>query len=667
MSRVSMSTERRPAVGPIWSPPPAVQPTQLDEFALGVLGRPACDDAGYRELWKWSVDNLGEFWRNVARFYGWDGIRDDMTVLADASMPGADWFPGLESNYAKLALGDRDRDGVAVVAVAEDGQVQQLTWPQLRSQVGSLAHWMRGAGVGRGDRVAGYLPNGRHAIVAFLACAAVGAVWASCGQEYPADGAAARFGQLDPVLLVAADGYHWAGRRTDMRGEVRRLIRRLPSLRGTLLVPQLGTWDDDHAPPEPVSWADATAVAAEPTFEAVSFSDPLWVLFSSGSTGVPKGLVHGHGGVALEHQKLLGLHLDLRRGERFCWYSSTSWVMWNILVSGLLVGATVVLYEGSPTYPRKDRLLRLAAEYGISVLGASPGYFAAVAAEPDWSPDRLDFSHLRTIACTGSPLAADTHRWATTQIKPALQVISISGGTEMATAVAGAAPVTEVWAGEMAGPMLGVALDSWDQDARPVTGRPGELVITKPMPSMPMFLWGDADDERYQETYFSTFAGVWRHGDWITVTDRGSVIVSGRSDATLNRNGVRLGTADIYGAVETVPGVTEALVVGVELPDGEYWMPLFVALDDGMALDGQLRELIVGSVRAKASARHVPDVILAVPRIPHTKTGKKLEVPVKRLIQGWALDAVAQSAAVDDMTALEYFTRFAVTDRGPNY
>ena len=642
---------------PIWLPREQdVASAQITAFARHVHDAHGASVDTYPRLWVWSTEHLAEFWAAVWDFFDVSADGDRGEVLPEEVMPGAGWFPGTALNYAEHALRP-GRTGPAVLAVAEDGTTTTRGWEELRAEVGAFAGWLRGQGVGPGDRVVGYLPNGPHAVVSFLACASIGAVWSVCGQDYGGAGAAARFAQLEPVVLVAADGYRWNGRRHDRREEVETLRAALPSLRRTVTVSHVGL--GHPAGPGRTSWAEATAVPAAPRFERVAFEAPLWVLFSSGTTGVPKGIVHGHGGVLLEHLKLLGLHLDLRPGETFFWYTTPNWMMWNLQVSGLLVGATCLLYDGSPSHPGPERLWTLAAEHRAAVLGVSPGYLGG-SAGAGLEPGRdLDLSALRTLGATGAPLAAPAYRWVHDHVGAAVQVVSTSGGTDVVSGFAGSAPTTPVWPGEISAPMLGVALAAWDPDGEPVVDEVGELVVTRPMPSMPLRFVADPDGERYREAYFSTYPGTWRHGDWVTLTSRGTVVISGRSDSTLNRHGVRLGSADVYAVVEALPEVREALVIGAELDDGGYWMPLFVVCAPGAGLDDALREKITTALRTQASPRHVPDEILAVPAVPHTRTGKKLEVPVKRVLQGAAPERVASRDAVDDFDVLASYARFA--------
>jgi len=639
------------ASSPDWLPSrELVAAAQLTRFATKASARAGRDLAGgYGDLWRWSVEEPEEFSALV-----WDEVgmppRDAAApVLADDAMPGATWFPGVRLIYALEAFRGRTGSDVAVIAVDETDAVHHITWAELRSRVASFAASLAELGVGPGDRVVGYLPNRLEAVVAFLGTVSLGAIWSMCGLDYAAPAASARFAQLDPTVLVAGVRATVAGRVVDRAGDLTILRASLPTLKATIVV---GAQEDSGL--DATAWEETQRrLDASLPDVAVPFDHPLWVLFSSGTTGVPKGIVHGHGGVVLELRKHSMLHLDLRPGDRVFWYTSPSWMIWNFLVSNLLLGCTIVCYDGSPAHPGPDRLWQLAARHEAAVLGTSPGYLAACR-KAGVTPSSHDLTRLRVLGVTGSTFAADLHRWAIEQV-PGAQVVSSSGGTDVATAFASSAPTTPVWAGELSAPCLGVALDAFDDTGRPVRGQLGELVVTRPMPSMPTAFWNDPDGARLRAAYFDHFPGVWRHGDWITLTDHGSVVIHGRSDATLNRNGVRMGSGDIYAAVERLPEVTESLVVGIERPGGGYWMPLFVQPAPGIHVDDDLRDRIRSSIRAHASPRHVPDEIIEVPAVPHTRTGKKLEVPVKRILLGEDPHTVCDPQSVDDPGLLPWY------------
>jgi acetoacetyl-CoA synthetase len=476
------------------------------------------------------------------------------------------------------------------------------------------------------------------------------------GQDYTATAALDRLGQLEPTVLVTADGYRFGGKSHDKRDDVAGLLAGLPTLRATVMVSRLG--EAPRAEPKVLDWTSASEPAGgEPETVAVDFDHPLWILFSSGTTGLPKGIVHGHGGVVVEHLKAVALQSDIGRDDTFFWYTSPSWMMWNFQVAGLLVGATIVCYDGSPTYPAPDALWDIAARVGATVLGTSPGYVLACSRAGVVPREEHNLSRLRMVGITGSSLPPSSSLWLADNVGERIQVASISGGTDVVSAFIGAARTVPVWPGELSAPYLGVALDAWDASGRPIRGDVGELVITKPMPSMPLAFWNDPDGSRYREAYFEMFPGVWRHGDWITITEHGSIVVHGRSDSTLNRHGIRMGSADIYQVVERLPEVAEALVIGAEQPNGGYWMPLFVVLAEGAELSDELRERITDTIRTEVSPRHVPDDILAAPGVPHTRTGKKLEVPIKRLFQGADPARVVERSAVDNPALLDWYAQ----------
>nr|WP_090279760.1 acetoacetate--CoA ligase [Mycolicibacterium komanii]CRL75816.1 acetoacetyl-CoA synthase [Mycolicibacterium komanii] len=622
---------------PQWTPTEAdVAGARVTDFARFVRQRTGQNLPDYESLWQWSTDNLDGFWAAL-----WDyfelGDRPEK-VLASTEMPGAQWFPGVQLNYVDQVIRNARSDRPAILYLREGGDVVEVSWAELLGRTAAFAHTLRDLGVKAGDRVVGYLPNIPEAVIAFLATASIGATWSACGQDYSAKAALDRLGQLEPTVLVTTDGYTYGGKFHDKSAEITELQKGLPTLRATVMTPDL-----------------ANESSAELATTPVDFAHPLWILFSSGTTGLPKGIMHGHGGVLLEHLKAVGLQSDIGRDDTLFWYTSPSWMMWNFQVAGLLVGSTIVCYDGSPNAPSPDALWDIAARIQATVLGTSPGYVLGCAKAGAVPRKEHDLSALRTVGITGSSLPPSSSLWLRDNVGERVQVSSISGGTDVVSAFIGGVRTVPVWPGELSAPYLGCALDSWDESGKPVRNEVGELVVTKPMPSMPVGFWNDADGSRYRAAYFEMFPGVWRHGDWITITDHGSVIVHGRSDSTLNRHGIRMGSADIYQAVERLPEVAEALIIGVDQPDGGYWMPLFVVLAAGAELTDEVRDRIKNTIREEVSPRHVPDEIIAAPGVPHTRTGKKLEVPIKKLFQGADAAKVVERSAVDDPDLLDWY------------
>ena len=606
----------------------------VTHFARFAEKRTGAEYPDYQTLWRWSVDDIEGFWATLWDYF--DLGERAQPVLENAEMPGARWFPGTTLNYADQVVRNARTDRPAIIHAGEGVPDREVSWEELLGRAAAFADTLRANGVQPGDRVVGYLPNIPEAVIAFLATASVGAVWSACGQDYSAKAALDRLGQLEPKVLVAADGYTFAGKYRDKRDDVAALRDGLPTLVASFSVDDL---------------AETSSGALEPI--SVPFEHPLWILFSSGTTGLPKGIIHGHGGVVLEHLKATALQSDMGRDDTFFWFTSPSWMMWNFQIAGLLVGATIVCYEGSPSASSPDALWEIAARVKATVLGTSPGYvLGCMKADAD-PAKKYDLSALRTVGITGSSLPPASSLWLRDHV--GVQVASISGGTDVVSAFIGGVRTVPVWPGELSAPFLGCALDAWDEAGKPVRGEVGELVITKPLPSMPVGFWNDPDGTRYRAAYFEMFPGVWRHGDWITITDHHSVIVHGRSDSTLNRHGIRMGSADIYQAVESMPEVVEALVIGAEQPDGDYWMPLFVVLAEGLELTEELQTRINDTVRTEVSPRHVPDEIIVAPGIPHTRTGKKLEVPIKKLLQGGDAAKVVERSAVDDPALLDWY------------
>lgn len=620
------------------------------------------DPLDYGALWRWSVSDLDAFWRAV---WEWTDIPHDgdaSIALADARMPGASWFPGVRLNYAEamLRLPGRADDDVVVVARSQSRPDVTLTAAELRDQVARARAGLVRAGVRRGDRVAAYSPNIPETLVLLLAAASLGAIFSSCAPEFGTQSVTDRWQQIEPTVLLAVDGYRYGERPVDRTAEVEAIRAALPSVRTVVWLPYLDP--ERPAPGEAITWAELTAEAGPLEFDRVPFDHPLYVLYSSGTTGLPKPIVHGHGGITLEHAKAAGLLADLGPDDRFFWFSTTGWMMWNYLVSGLLAGATIVLLDGDPAHPDLGALWRTADELGVTYLGTSAPFLLACRKDGVVPREIADLSRVRAVGSTGAPLPAEGFRWVRDAVGGHVQVASVSGGTDTCAAFVGAAPTVPVWAGEISCRLLGCAVESYDEQHRPTVGSLGELVITQPMPSMPVGFWGDEDGSRYRAAYFEDIPGVWRHGDWILLTERGSCTITGRSDATLNRGGVRLGTSEFYSVVEALPEIADSLVVHLEDPDGGIGrLLLFVRPVDGVGLDDDLRASIARELRTRLSPRHVPDEVHAVPALPRTLSGKKLEVPVKKILQGTPVDEAASAGALADPAALTVFAPYVGT------
>jgi acetoacetyl-CoA synthetase len=649
-------TEQSPEV--LWTPSPEdVESAQLTLFMRWLDDKRGMAFGGDpNALWRWSVTELEEFWAAIWDYFDVASQTPYERVLDRRVMPGAKWFEGARVNWAEHILRSATTEAPALIVVDEDAQVTEVAWADLRRQVASVASVLRDAGVGSGDRVVGYLPNSPEALVALLATASLGAVWAVCSPDFGLSGIVDRFAQLEPKLLVAVDGYHYGGRLHDRRDELAQLRVALPTLEQAIV---LRRFPDGELDPGCLDWTVAVEREAELTFEPVPYDHPLWVLFSSGTTGVPKGIVHSHVGIILEQLKSTALNLNLGRGDRYYIFCSTSWMVFNALVGTMMCGVVPILYEGSPTYPDIRANWRVAAAGKATLLGGGSAYYVACQNAGVRPADEFDLTNLKTVLATGSVLPATTWRWFYDVLDPRVRLDSGSGGTDVCTGFMGGNALLPVLLGELTAPNLGVRAESWDDAGRPIIDRVGELVITEPMPSMPLFMWNDPDGKRLHDAYFEMYPGVWRHGDWIRVTERNSFVIEGRSDSTLNRGGVRMGSADIYAVVDSIAGVADSLVLGVELPDGGYYMPLFVVLSDGRSLDDDLCAEIRAALRQRLSPRHVPDEILPAPAVPRTRTGKKLEVPIKNLFRGMSVDDALNLSSVDDPDAVRWFAEYA--------
>jgi len=620
--------------------------------------------AGYEDVWRWSVGDLDGFWGSIWAHFAVTASAPPTAVLAERDMPGARWFPGARLNWAENLLrpaASRAVGDPAIVAVCEGREATEITWAELTAQVASLAAELRALGVRPGDRVAAYLPNIPQAVVALLATASVGAIWSCCAPDFGVKGVIDRFRQIEPAVLIAVDGYHFNGKKADRLAAVAELREQLPTVRHTVVVRHL---DPGRVPAaETLAFDELVTGQAEPAYEQVPFEHPLWILYSSGTTGLPKGIVHSHGGILLEHLKIHALHFDTGRADRVFIYASTAWMVWNVLVGALSVGATIITYDGSPAFGEPDALFGICAGQRATRFGTGAAYLTLCEKAGARPGDRHDLSALRAILSTGSPLPESAWHWVYDAVKKDLLLGSDCGGTDVCTAFIGTNPLLPVYAGEMQAPYLGVRIEAWSTAGEPVIGQVGEMVITAPMPSMPVRFWNDPDGSRYLDAYFGTFPGIWRHGDWMTVTADGTYVVHGRSDSTINRGGVRMGSADIYQAIDSLPEIAGSLVIGAELGDGDYYMPLFVVLAPDAALDDDLIARIRRNIRAEVSPRHVPDDIIAAPGVPVTITGKKLEVPVKRLLQGTPEATAVNRATVANPDVLDWYADYAARYR----
>ncbi len=649
-----MATE----IAPIWEPTPAqVESAALTEFAAWLARERGVETDGYRELWQWSVDEPEAFWGALWDYFEILSDAPYEQVLSSREMPGTEWFPGTRLNYAEHVFRGHADSDVALVHASELRELAELSWGELRAEVARVAAGLGELGVGEGDRVVAYLPNLAEAVVGFLATASLGAIWSSASPDFGADSVVDRFAQVEPKVLIAVDGYRYGGKDFSRLDVVERLRAEL-GVERTVLLPYLR--EEGGGPAGglegAIEWADlGPAEGAELSFNRVPFEAPLWVLYSSGTTGLPKAIVQSQGGILLEHLKKLRLHFDLGAEDRLFWFTTTGWMMWNLLVSGLLTKAPIVLYDGNPGSPDMGALWRLAERAGITVFGTSAAFVASCMKAGIEPGTEVDLSKVRAVGSTGSPLAPEGFDWLYRQLGERLWLFSTSGGTDVCTAFVGGVPTLPVYRGELQAPALGAALASWDPQGEPLVGEVGELVITEPLPSMPVFFWGDEDGSRYREAYFDVYPGIWRHGDWIEMTERGGAVIYGRSDSTINRGGIRMGTAEIYRALEGIEEVLDALVVDLPREGTDGYIQLFVVLREGVEVDDDLRKRVAGQIRSRCSPRHVPDELVAVAEIPRTLSGKVMEVPVKRILMGADPEQVVSKGSMANPAALEPF------------
>jgi acetoacetyl-CoA synthetase len=610
-------------------------------------------------LWQWSVEHLEDFWASIWDYFQIQASKPYQAVLVERKMPGAQWFPGAELNYTEHVFRNKTAQRPALLFQSERQELMDVSWDELYRRVSDVARALRNMGVQRGDRVVSYMPNIPQTTIAFLATASIGAIWSSCSPDFGTRSVIDRFQQIEPKVLFAVDGYQYGGKTIDRRSIVAEIQQQLPTLQKTILVPY--AFEDTSASSftNAMLWQDIPSTDEPLTYEQVPFDHPLWVLYSSGTTGLPKAIVQGQGGILLEHVKSLHLGMNLKQDDRFFWYTTTGWMMWNFLMGGLLVGVPILLYDGSPAYPDMNILWSFAEKSGMTFFGTSAGYILSCMKAGVTPGKSFDLSRLWGLGSTGSPLPPEGFAWLYEQVKKDLWVASFSGGTDVCSGFVGGSVLLPVHAGELQCRALGAKVEAFDDNGKPLIDEMGELVITEPMPSMPLYFWNDPEGKRYRESYFEMFPGIWRHGDWIKITSRGSAVIYGRSDSTINRKGIRMGSSEIYRVVEDIPEVLDSLIIGVERPGGGYYMPLFVVLRPGVELTDELKKHIKDRLRSNLSPHHVPDEIYVIPEVPRTLSGKKLEVPVKKLFMGVPPEKAISVDAMSNPQVMQYFIEFA--------
>lgn len=657
---MDMSTEKLERKR-LWEPSESLQKGyNLKEFMNWVREQRGQHFETYDEIWKWSVTDIEGFWSALWHFYNVQSHTPYTDVLVEEKMPGAKWFTGATLNYTEHVFRNARSDQPAIIYESELKTRGEVSWSSLEKQTAAIAHYLKSIGVQKGDRVVAYASNIPETVAAFLACASIGAIWSSCSPEFGMMSVIDRFKQIEPKVLFAVDGYRYGGKDFSRLTEVQKIQEELPTLEKTVIIPYLKQSPDLSMLEDAVNWEEIHTMDVQSTlsFEPVPFDHPLWILYSSGTTGKPKAIVQSQGGILLEHLKLAGLQIDLKREDRFFWYTTTGWMMWNVVVSGLLTGSTILLFDGNPGYPNNETLWKFAEETKMTVFGTSASFLTACMKAGVKPKEQFDLSHLKAIGSTGSPLPPSGFEWVYEEVKEDVWLFSTSGGTDLCTAFVGGAPYLPVHAGELQARALGAAVYAYNDQGESLIDDIGELVITKPMPSMPIYFWNDPSNERYTDSYFDTYPGIWRHGDFIKITQQGSCIIYGRSDATINRGGIRMGTSEIYNALESISQIQDSLVVDIPISEDQSYMPLFVVLKDGEALQDYIVSQIKKVIRESCSPRHVPNEVIQVDDLPRTLNGKKLEVPIKKMLMGTPVEKAVNMGSLANPESLNFFVKF---------
>ncbi|MBU8791241.1 acetoacetate--CoA ligase [Oceanobacillus caeni] len=648
----------------LWEPSEEqIERANITEYISWLKSHKNLNFSNYQSLWQWSVDDVESFWASIWEYFQIQSKNPYETVLTTHAMPGAKWFPESLINYTEHIFKNRKDDQIAIIHTSENREKAEVTWKKLYEDTAKVQQTFKKLGVVKGDRVVAYMPNIYETVVCFLATASLGAIWSSASPDFGTQSVIDRFKQIEPKIMIAIDGYEYGGKTFNRTETVTKIQSELPTLEATIAIPYL---DDSNANfnayKNPIHWDRVVSFnESKPalTYEYVPFNDPLWILFSSGTTGKPKAIVQSQGGILLEHLKALTFHVDLAEESRFFWFTTTGWMMWNFLVGGLLTGSTIILYDGNPSYPDKNRLWKLAEETKATVFGTSASYISACMKDGMKPGESFDLSSLKNISSTGSPLPPEGFQWCYDNVKRDLWIASVSGGTDVCSAFILGSPILPVHAGELQCRGLGAKIESFDDKAQSKINEIGELVLTEPFPSMPIFFWNDKNGSRLNESYFDVYPGIWRHGDYLKITDRGTCVIYGRSDATINRGGIRIGTSEIYRAVDNINEVSDSLIVDVPNQNGDSTTPLFVVMKDGYTLTNELKQAIKEQIRTQCSPRHVPTGIYEVPDLPRTLNGKKLEVPIKKLLMGKPVDQVVNKGSLTNAKALDYFIKFA--------